>query len=158
MRRETENIIGDLVDAMDYSIAIDSIVDNNDGTYTLNVCNTLHLQNRYELTIDAVTYTILDIVNNTSITISGAVLPTATSITAYKPKYYFGTVITTNIELTKKQKANDKLPMVYLRTEFEDVFFSRNEAFDRKTDLEIFFLTQNDFKKTEEKVICWVIC
>jgi len=150
--KRTEIIIGELVTGMDYSFTASSITDNLDGTYTLESCNTKHLQSGYIVTIDAVDYTITAVDVDNSITIMGSPLPTTLVFDVYQPFYKYGTIITTNNELDKENDALDILPLVYLRTEFEETFNNRDSSFDRESAVEIFFLTQNDFSMTESEI------
>lgn len=149
MRKETEDLVGELINSIDFNVTIKTIVDNGNGTYTLTTCNTLHLQAGFSLVIGVVTYKIVSVIVNESFILSGSVVPTLEVFEIYKPFYKFGTIITTNNELNKKNDANDILPLIYLRTEFEETFNNRNELIDRESPLEIFFLTQNKFSNEE---------
>ena len=82
----------------------------------------------------------------------GSILPTLLTFDVYQPFYKYGTIITTNNELDKESDALDILPLVYLRTEFEETINDRDSSMDRESPVEIFFLTQNDFSLTESEI------
>jgi len=141
---ETVDIVRSLVSELNKTINIDSIVDNLDGTYTVETCDTYYLHECLKITIDAVTYTVKSVEKNVSFVIKGDVLPTATSFELPAPFYFHGTVIQTNQELINFDQF-DKLPMAYLLEVLEDDFFNRDEINDRESDIRLFFLTTANF-------------
>ena len=143
-RVETVDVVKSLVSLLEFTYIIDNIIDNGDGTYTLESCNTYHLHEFLIITIDALEYTIQSTVYNESITITGNPLPTATSFDIPAPFYFHGTVIKTNLELINLDQF-DKMPMVYLLEVLEDDFLHRDEIIDRNSDLRLFFLTSANF-------------
>ncbi|RLI45313.1 hypothetical protein DRO61_10730, partial [Candidatus Bathyarchaeota archaeon] len=72
---ETVDIIREIVEGINKTIEIDSVVDNGDGTYTLLTCKTLYIQENFPITINSNDYTVTTVVKNTSIVVKGDVLP-----------------------------------------------------------------------------------
>ena len=100
----TVDIIKRVVAAIDNTFKVSSIIDNSDGTYTLETCDTLHLQENFPLVIDGNDYLVNEVVADTSITIAGSVLPTATSFEIYPPVYFHGTVIKAMEDMKEKKR------------------------------------------------------
>lgn len=148
VKRETVDIVGDLINSMSIVININTIVDNLDNTYTIETCNTGYLFPNYKFTIDGVNYKVLDeagkdFVFNEKFTIEGNTIPTGLVITLPELKYYHGTVIATKSELDKKQLSVDKFPMVYLLEVLEDNFNNEEDSrIDRNSNLRLFFLSE----------------
>jgi hypothetical protein len=149
MRKETVDIVNDLVSEMSFEVTITLINDNLDGTYTLSTCNTYHLQECFKITYNSAQWTIQSLVKDTSITIKPVLdstpAPTELSFEAYAPYYFHGTVIQTNLELEQISNSSLKTPMIYLLEIVEDTFFNRDNQLERESDLRLFFLTQANF-------------
>lgn len=148
MRKETVDIIGDIVGAINLTFTIYTTVDNGGNSYTLGTCNTLHLQSGFKVTIDAVVYTITEVDKNTAITITGDVLPTADSFEVYPPYYHHGTIVSSNVELAQIKDANNKTPLIFLHEVIEDKFYNKSDnPLERETTLKMFFLSQSNWAK-----------
>ena len=149
-RIETVDVIGNLVAAIDTTIAIDSVVDNG-GSYTVTTCNTKYLRPRLTFVHNAIEYTVLDtgFIPNESFTVTGASIVTGTVITLDPMKYYHGTVIATSAELDKERLDTSKFPMVYLLEIIRDNFNNLEEdRIDRESDFRLFFLVNTNEEKT----------
>ena len=147
MGKQTVDIVRELVESLTFTFNIDSIVDNGDGTYTLNGCKTYQLQAMPNCTIEigGLPYTITNVEHNESITITGNPVPTVNSFTVPAPFYFHGTVIQTNLELSQIEFF-DRIPMVYLLEVLEDNYNNNSEIpLDRESSLRLFFLTNADF-------------
>jgi hypothetical protein len=151
-RKETVQVIGDLISSWQLPFVINSIVDNGDGTYTLYVPKTYYLQkgNRRKLTINLIDYLVNDVQNNESVTLKGSVIPPANTFNLPVPYYFNGTIIQTNTELKREQELSKKTPMVFLRRPFEETL---DAADINDTDtansaaLTLYFLTESNFKE-----------
>lgn len=147
---ETVDIIREVVEAINIEFTAKTITDNTNGTFTLTTDDTLHLQEKFSVTIGSVTYEIQTVVKNVSITIIGTVLPTIKVFNIYSPVYYHGTVIKVKAEIsgaTNAQNVFARTPFIYLREIIEDEINSkRNQSpIEKTTDLQILFLTQCDY-------------
>jgi hypothetical protein len=149
---ETVDIIREIVEGINKTIEIDSVVDNGDGTYTLLTCKTLYIQENFPITINSNDYTVTTVVKNTSIVVKGDVLPTADSFDLYAPYYFHGTVIKTKNEMETKKALNGDtqlaiLPFTYLKEILRDKNFRAGSGspFKKETDLQLFHLTYSDF-------------
>jgi hypothetical protein len=69
---ETVDIIREVVEGIDLEFTAKVITDNTGGSYTLTTNDTMWLQEKFSITIGAVVYEITTVVNDVSITISGA--------------------------------------------------------------------------------------
>lgn len=147
---ETVDIIGEVVESINNVFVVKDITDNGDNTYTLTSCDTLHLQEGFPLTISGNSYEITDVIKDTSITISGSVLPTASSFTIYEPIYYHGTVIKVKSEMageTDSHNVFSRTPFIYLREIIEDVYNSKysGSPIEKTSKLQILVLTQANY-------------
>jgi hypothetical protein len=142
-RKETVQIIGELIADWVLPMVISSVTDNADGTYTLEVDKTYYLQKgkrrKITITIPAVLdeeeievtpehdveYTILEVVNNTQITVSGDELPVASTIILPPPYFFHGTILQTNTELKKEKDIWRKTPMIFLQRPFSETLNNR---------------------------------
>lgn len=145
MRTSTVDIIQDLISNWTLTVQIKSIVDNEDGTYLLNVCETYYLTNQTKFSIDSVEYEVIEVVDNVSILIKGVYIPVVTSFILEPPHFFHGTVYQTNAELSLIADCFDKTPMVYLRRTFEETKYGIESSIDRESNLSFYFLTQSDF-------------
>ena len=150
MIRETVDIVGDLISELDFTVKFKSIVDNLDGTYTIESCNTGYIFPCYEFVVDGVNYKVLNEVGkefkfNEQFTIKGNIIPSVTEITLDSLKYYHGTVIATKEELSRKELSSDKFPMAFLLEILEDDFNNVDDSrIDRNSQLRLFFLSETD--------------
>jgi len=146
--RFIKDIISDVISEMDLSIEITSVTDNEDGTYTIVVCDVKHLQVGFTWEIDGESYVISNIDYSTkTIILTGSVEPDTGSFNAYDVQFYHGTIIQTNNELTQIVNVSDKTPMIYLYESFDERFnLQKTDAIERVSDVRIFFLTQANFE------------
>lgn len=144
-KKDIIQFIKKVVDSIDWTLTIDSVTDNGNGTFDLIMCDIGHLQPLFNITIGGNEYTILDFIEG-GIKVSGAVLITATSFTPYLPFYFHGTVRATQSELANIIDANSKTPMIYFYEVISETFFEDNDnAIERESSIRLFFLTQADF-------------
>ena len=136
----TVDFIEDIVDSMLPTITIDSVVDNGDGTQTLNVCDTFWVRKYLDITIDGTEYAVSSFIKDTSITIPSATLVTVDSFILAAPYYFHGSPMQVNNEfLIQKQDAN-KYPLIYLVESLTDSHYDEESSLDKDMNLRIFFL------------------
>ena len=157
MRKQTYDIVGELIQAIDSTFTANSIVDNGLFNYTLPSCNTLWLSVGDIVTIGGNDYQITVIIPNVSITVQGTIVLTVKTFVVELPVYRHGTIITTNTEIKKDNDDGISItPLIYLREGngfLKDRMLNRDSPNDRESDLEIYFLKKNDFSKTEDDII-----
>jgi len=143
VRRQTVNIIEDLVSALDVVFEIDAVIVNT-VSYTLESKCTWWLSIGDTVTIDGFDYTIESFVINESITIlpvGSSPAPTATSFDISAPNYIHGTLKMAANEVDATLDKTILAPFVYL---FEVIRDRKNtdkdSMIDREVDLRIFFL------------------
>ena len=150
MKRETVDIVEELIGQLEIVVPFNTVTDNADGTYTILSCDTGYLFPCYKFTLDGVTYTVLDEVGkefvfNERFTIKGNIIPTAIELPLDALKYYHGTVIATKEELAKKELSYDKFPMAFLLEVLEDDFNNLPDSrIDRNSQFRLFFLSETD--------------
>ncbi len=161
-RKETVDVIGDLITAWKLPFEIHTVVDNGpyqggpNNYYTLTTCKTYYLipgKRRY-ITIDSVKYTIIDVTNNTSITIIGSVLPPVITFDLPVPFYFNGTILQTNTEMARESDLSKKTPMIFLRRPFNELLDAAdlvNTDVASIAQLTFYFLTEASFKD-------WLTC
>lgn len=145
-RTPTVDLIGDLVELLEFTVGITEVTDNEDGTFTIETCNTYHLQPGFYVTIGESEYLIESVTRNAEIVVSGTEPITDPTFVAYTPYYYHGTPVQVSRELTEINIASDKTPMVYLNEEIRERYFGKDSAVDREVECRLFFLTQCDFE------------
>ena len=72
MRKETVDIVEDLIGQLEIVVPFDVITDNGDGTYTIESCDTGYLFPCYKFSLSGVTYTVLNEVSSVAV---GIILP-----------------------------------------------------------------------------------
>lgn len=142
------DILEDVINGMSRQINVTSVVDNNDGSFTLSVCDVKYLQKGFTQFIDEVSYTIDDVDHeNNEITVIGSAEPPTGIFNAYAYRFYHGTVIQTNNELNRILNVSEKTPMIYLMESFSEEFNrDKNMAHERVSDVRLFFLTQANYE------------
>lgn len=158
-RKETVTVIGELIAAWEIFFVINSVVDNGDGTYTLNVPKTYYLTpgKRRKLIIDLVEYIILDVVNNTSVLLKGTdsndvalPVPPSDTFNLPVPHYFNGTIIQTNTEVHQEKDLSKITPMIFLRRPFSETIDAEdlnNTDIANTADLVFYFLTEANFNE-----------
>jgi len=145
----TVDFINDIVDLMTPTITIDSVVDNGDGTQTINVCNTYWIRKYKVLTIDSVEYTVSAFVKDTSFTVPSTTLVTATSFVLDAPYYFHGSPMQVNNEHLKIKVSANKYPLIYLVEALTDNHYDELDGKDKDMNLRIFFLDSFESKNDE---------
>ena len=144
MPSQITDIIETLVNQLTFTELINDLIDNTDGTFTIEVCNTFHVQPVCsKIDIGGTFYKVTQVVNNTSITFTASVAPVGTTFSIEGPKYFHGTRIAINNELTKITQGSEKMPMVFVWEVIREIFNNdRTKSLERTSDLRIFFLGQ----------------
>lgn len=145
MRKETVDIIEELLSEIDLTIKIDNVIDNNDGTYKLEVCDTGYLQECRDITIGNRTYNIQDVKHNEYLIIKGKSAPEEMEFQPYPYHYFHGKAVETNAELDMIDDAELKTPLVYLVEILQDRFYPNDELIERTVDIRMFFLTTANY-------------
>lgn len=163
-RKETVDVIGDLITAWKLPFEIKSVVDNGqyqsgpNNSYTINTCKTYYLVpgKRRFIYINAVKYQIIEVKNNESITIIGSVLPPISTFDLPVPSYFNGTILQTNteLELSRRKDISTITPMIFLRRPFnetEDAADLIDTDVAATAPLTLYFLTEANFAE-------WLTC
>lgn len=114
-RPDTIKIFRNFTESLTFPIDIRFQVTNGNGSITLHVCQLLHAQPNFKVTIGGNEYTILAIDDDdNTITVEGEDPIIVSSFELYKPYFFYGSPIQTGMELTKETEVNiPHVPMVY---------------------------------------------
>jgi hypothetical protein len=97
-------ILKEVLDTVSPTVNISNVEDLGGGSYKLTVDTTLYLNSLTKITIDGSEYTIDAFELNTSLTVSGGPLVTASSFTVSQPKFVWGNPQMVSAELVKMQE------------------------------------------------------
>ena len=150
MRKETVDIIRDVVNTVTATVVITSAVDNLDGTFTIYSNNTYWLSKGDTITIGSDDYFVNSFTQNVSFIITpvgSGILPVATSFALRNPTYIHGTVKMAQNEVDANINKMDLVPFIYLYEVLRDKENTdESSAIDREAVLRIFFLNSSSFK------------
>jgi len=150
IRVGTHKLLEPLINAMNKTIVVSSIVTVG-IVHTLNSCNTLWLtfnKNNPNIVIDGVTYQLVSVTPNVSIVVTHpTIVPTVTEFDIALPFFFYGTIKSTNSELTEKLNSWDKLPMIYLHDPTKENYDADPfSSIDRESECDLYFLAENNFQ------------
>lgn len=144
-RLETYSLLEPIINAIDNSMMIDTIIDNLDGTYKLEMCFTKWLTIGSNIVIDGEDYKVIDFEYNDWIKVEGLVLPTIYGFEIDLPFKFRGTIIATSEELNNINLSWNKFPMIYLheivRERFND---NEEETIERESECDLYFLVDSN--------------
>lgn len=147
------DVIEALVAKLDFTIEITSNTDNGGGNHILEMVNTYYNTKRNTVTIGGNDYTITAVNFNKSITvepINHTIPITVTSFVLPAPTYFHGTVISTDIEITRTK--TKKYPLVYLNELIKETNIAdRTSAIKKNSKVTIFFLDIASYTKNLNK-------
>ena len=151
-KRDITDILNEVISDMEFPVAIDSVVDNGDGTQTLACSDIYHAQVGFDVEISGLSYKITAFNQaNETITVKPNFTGTATissgiSFYMYSPFFFHGTPIATGQDLSDYSNANDKTPMVWLWENFTERNNDEFASVSREVNVELYFLTQANFE------------
>lgn len=135
--------------------AINSIVNNGDGTWTFQTPNTFDIYANYYISINSVSYKVSACTQDTSFTvISSDDLSLETSWQALTPFFYFGNPIDKSTEIENSGfDADAKWPAIIMfEIENADISANVSDNIERTPDFRLFFMSQNPYyNKTIEQ-------
>jgi len=144
MRKQTVDIIEDLVSQLIATFTINNAVDNGNGTFTLFSDCTWWLSIKDTIDISGSKYEVESFIINVSITIrplNGALIPVVPTFLLTVPKYIHGTLKMAQNEIDAINNKTELVPFVYLYEVIKDRKNTDSESMiDRNTELRIFFL------------------
>lgn len=140
--RQTYERLLPIVNGINRLVTCTAVVDNADGTYTLSSTYTKWATKGYDITIGANTYTIVEVVTNVSIKVSGAVLPTALTFNLYAPIFKHGTIRRVASEQNEKTDFKDRTPLIFLHEIVDEgLRLNSEDTVDSEPDCRLYFLT-----------------
>jgi hypothetical protein len=139
--KETWELLLPILNTINKTFTVSSVIDNGNGTFKLNTCNTLWLTINYNLTIGAETYKIIDVEPNEWVLLQGVNAPILTSFDVYSPFKFHGTIIAQSEELNATPISFNKFPMIYLHEITRERFnVNEEETIDRESECDLYFM------------------
>jgi len=148
MRKETVDIIEDLLGDINRTIKVDKVISNQDFTAELETCNTGYLQPCKYIEIDGNEYQIKEVIHNERIILSSGgdtINHIPFEFEAYPIHYFHGKAIDTNAELDMVDDKDTITPLVYFTEIYTDRFYPNDELVERTVDIRMFFLTSANY-------------
>lgn len=147
-------IVGELLSTLPNVFKVGTVVLVNSNTTTFETCEPLWayvsptakvLNTGNEFNITNISYS----ANKYTITLNGTGFNADNATTLQRPSYFHGTRVQTNKELLNKKTGNnkgEKYPILYLYEVLAEFFYTErsNSAFERESDLRLFFLSEAD--------------
>lgn len=155
MPSKIRDILRDIVAGLSFTEPITNLIDNGDGTYTIEVCKTYHVQaNCSSINIGGTDYPVTAVVDNDSITISSTIAPVGTEYTIAAPSYFAGTRLAINTKISNIEDYKDKLPFVYLWEVVQETIITDEESrLEQDTTVRLFFLAPRDNEVTDNELL-----
>lgn len=144
----TQEIIESLFSTFTPVITIESITDNGDGSWDIEVAEILNTRPKRYITISDTQYLVTAVNAITKvITITSGDPVVGTTYMAPTVFFFHGTPIATSIELNNIKDASLKLPMCYLFEIIRDRKFPDPlSSIDREVEVTLYFLDQADYQ------------
>ncbi len=140
MRKQTVDIVGNLVEQITVDLIINS-VSIVGGNYLVQTNCTWWLSIKDRIDLGGTIYTVEDFTINESILLSGAIPPNVGSYLLPTPNYIHGTLKMAQNEVDAINNKEQLVPFVYLFEVIRDRKNTDEESMiDRTTELRIFFL------------------
>ena len=144
--RQIVDIIETIINKLDYTFIISSVLNNGDGTYTLFSTNTYYCSKYHTVTIGGNEYTTESIIFNESITVkpfghnNDPLLEKSFYLPS--PAFFHGTVVSANEEITKTiQIGKETYPIVYLNNSPKERFVADElSVLERYSPIKLYFL------------------
>jgi len=138
--RNIIEIIEEVVSKMTPFITVSSITANGDN-WRLNTCNTYWITVDSQIIIDEVSYTVIDLVQNSYIEIESTTEPTVTEFQLEAPEFWHSSSRKVSNERSNKEGGDVRKPFVYLPVPriTEDKAVDSDKAYD--ADIRPIFLT-----------------
>lgn len=154
----TYDLLKPIIDSIDRTFRIESIVDNSDGTYAIASCNTLWVTKGDTITLNTIDYKVVEIEQDEWIKIKGTVLPTATEFLVDEIHFFNNTVLAQNELMGEKSDYVTKYPLIWLHEVTpNDNYPSSLSAIDRIVDCDIYFLSPRNnadwLRQEDEKYV-----
>lgn len=145
--KQTFDILNEVVDIMDKTIIVDEIEVISTGRYKIYTGNTLWLTLGYDITINTVDYTIVDLMPNEWVEVTGASEPDTEAFDIYEPFFDHGDILAQNQKMNRIPDSTQKLPLIWLHEKTNEKFNNDDMSIiDRESNCDIYFLIDNNIK------------
>lgn len=151
IEKSTYELLVPVIAAIKKTVYIKTVVENSAGNYTITSSCTLWASVGFPITIGTEDYLIESIIPDESIVIAGSVIPEESSFELYAPKFYHGTIRSTEADLNAQTQDNllavDKLPMIWLHEPTPERFMNDPaKAIDRYSLCSFYFMCPANFE------------
>ncbi len=133
-----------IIDNIDVTIDVNSVVILGGGKYKLMTCNTKWATFGKQLSLKE----IVDVKHNEYITIKSTTTPIVGEYLLVKPFFYYGTFMEVNKELIMQKSGIKKFPFVYLHLNSSESYFNEEDSRDFEADCNIYFMSDSDKKNS----------
>ncbi len=149
--KQTYELLQPIIAQINKSVVCDLMTDNLNGTYTFECGKTKWACKGYPVTILGNLYEISEVIYNQSITVKGSVAPNVLTFDLNQPHFKHGTLNVVAAELSKIKDFKDRLQLIWLKEVVtENLHFDELDAVDSDNDVNLFFLTDADFKNWDQ--------
>lgn len=136
-----------IVAMMDKTIIAQSVSTLPDGNFLMLCAYTKWLVKGFDVVILGVTYQIVDVDTDVSITLSGASIPGALTFDAYPLRFKHGTIKRVANEQDQIPDPKSRLDLIWLREIVDEgIHFDALDSIDDEAQCRIYFLTACDFQ------------
>ena len=146
MRKETVDIIEDLLAEVTTTINIDRWVSLGLGIRKAETCDTSYIHECMMVTIGSEQYRVKEVKVNEYFVIHTEDSLTDLTFEIKAPSYFHGKAIDTNAELDMIDDKEEITPLVYFTEIYTDRFYPNDELVERETDIRMFFLTTANYE------------
>jgi len=163
MHKETAHIIEDVVKSLNFSERITSVADNGDGSFTIYLRNTYHIQPLcgVKFSINGNIYRAKKVENNNYIVIDTTMPPAIGDyVEIPMPNYIYGTFPAVQNEINNIRQRDEKVPLIYL---FEVInernYVDESSVLQRESPVRLFFLSDANIEewRTEDHYLNTII-
>ena len=137
-------ILSEYVSTLSQTIHFNNVIDQGDGTFKIETCNTGTLRPPKCLEIGSSTYVITELVQNEYFVVSGSEPITATSYEIQAPFFIHGTPMNAANELVKVDYTV-KYPLIYLYEIYsEDIKVNKADPSAYSANVRLFFMDETN--------------
>lgn len=132
-------LLESMINSMLPIVKVVSFVDNGDGTFTLEVCDSSYLRTGSRFSFGGVDYKVISFVNNKTLVIEGSVVLQG-SFTLSPPLFITDTPQGANNELKALDSDMSRHPFIWLLENFPSTFINTNSSTVAEARVRLFFL------------------
>ena len=152
---DTVDFIRQTAAAMTFTQEVTTLVDNADGTYDLEMCNTWHQVPLCDVTYDGKIYRVIDVEHNVKVVIqdiNAVGAPSQVDFVVAAPKFLHGTLLDVNNETFYQEQTEDIFPLIYLFEKYTEDYEHRVTTLVKTSRLRMFQFAETPQEPTDWKI------